>query len=193
MAVEEAKFETVKKDGSFEVRQYQEYLLAETIIVGDMEAASYRAFRRLFDYISGENTSRSKLAMTAPVSQEPAGEKIAMTTPVSQQRNASSWAISFMIPDTYTEDTVPLPSDSSVNIRVVPGREMAVLRYSGRWSSHKYENQKKKLEQWIDSEGLTIAGEAIWARFNSPYTPWFLRRNEVQIPVDSSGSVLGKY
>ena len=124
--------------------------------------------------------------MTAPVSQQPAGEKISMTTPVSQERAGDAWAISFMMPASFTEATTPRPTDSRVKIRAVPARKMAIIRYSGRWTSEGYTNHKIKLEQWIDSQGLRITGEAIWARFNSPYTPWFMRRNEVQIPVSDA-------
>ncbi|NQV29932.1 MAG: heme-binding protein [Candidatus Marinimicrobia bacterium] len=187
MAIEEANYKILRKDGPFELRRYDPYLLAETIISGEMEEASSKAFRRLFNYISGSNHSKSKVAMTAPVSLETAGEKISMTTPVSQERMDDAWAISFMMPASYTESTIPVPDDSRVRIRVVPAKEMAIIRYSGRWTSSRYEKHKQELELWISSQGLTIAGEAIWARFNAPFTPWFMRRNEVQIPVTSVG------
>lgn len=183
LAIEEAKYRVVKKDGSIELREYEEYLLAETIITGEMEDASYQAFSRLFNYISGANHSQSKVAMTAPVSQEAVGEKISMTTPVSQELREGAWAVSFMMPAIYTSSTIPNPDDPRVQIRPVSGRKMAVIRYSGRWKSNHYLEHKETLESWIESEGLTVTGEAIWARFNAPYTPWFMRRNEVQIPV----------
>jgi len=183
MAIEEAKYTVVKKNDAIELRQYDAYILAETIIPGSMDDASSRAFRLLFNYISGANHSRAKVAMTAPVSQEAVGEKISMTTPVSQERMDDAWAVSFMMPANYTEATIPVPDDPRVQIRVVPAREMAVIRYSGRWSQSQYMKHKEVLEAWIEAEGMVITGEAIWARFNAPMTPWFLRRNEVQIPV----------
>lgn len=183
MAIEEAKYTVVKKDGVFELREYEDYILAETIISGDMENASRQAFRLLFNYIAGDNRSQTKVAMTAPVSQEASSEKISMTTPVSQERMGDSWAVSFMMPASFTEATIPTPNDPRVQLRSVPGRMMAVIRYSGTWSSDRYLQHKEDLENWIQSEGLKIEGEAIWARFNGPYTPWFMRRNEVQIPV----------
>lgn len=183
MALEEAKYTVVKKNDAIELRQYDAYILAETIIPGNMDDASSRAFRLLFNYISGANHSRTKVAMTAPVSQEAAGEKIKMTTPVSQERMDDAWAVSFMMPANYTETTIPVPDDPRVKIRVVPSRQMAVKRYSGRWTQSQYLKHKVALEEWIKAEGLIITGEAIWARFNAPMTPWFMRRNEVQIPV----------
>lgn len=185
MAIEEAKYTVVKQDDRFELRAYQPHLLAETTISGDMEQASSQAFRLLFNYISGANQSQTKVAMTAPVSQESAGEKISMTAPVSQERMDGAWAVSFMMPASYTEATIPSPDDPRVRIRSVPERKVAVMRYSGRWTRSQYLKHKELLEKWIESEGLVIAGEAVWARFNAPYTPWFLRRNEVQIPVVS--------
>ncbi|MCF7824688.1 MAG: heme-binding protein [Candidatus Marinimicrobia bacterium] len=185
MAIEEAKYSVVQKDGQFEIRDYESYLLAEIDIEGSMEGASSMAFRPLFNYISGANRSQSKVAMTSPVSQEMANQKIKMTTPVSQEQNQGSWAISFMMPDHFTLETIPVPEDKRVRIREVPGRRVATIRYSGFWDEKGYSRHKTKLESWIAAQGLEPAGPAIWARFNAPYTPWFLRRNEVQIPVVS--------
>lgn len=185
MAIEEAKYTVLVKDGRFEVREYETYILAEVEIGGDMELASNQAFRPLFNYISGENRTQTKVAMTTPVSQEQASEKISMTTPVSQERGKDAWAVSFMMPADYSMETIPIPADPRVKLREVPGRRVATIRYSGRWTESGYQQHKKLLEQWIESEGLTVSGTAIWARFNAPYTPWFMRRNEVQIPVST--------
>ncbi len=185
MAIEEAKYSVVQKDGQFEIRNYESYLLAEINIEGSMEGASSMAFRPLFNYISGANRSQSKVAMTSPVSQEIASEEIKMTTPVSQERNQESWAVSFMMPHHFTLQTIPMPEDDRVQIREVPGRQVATIRYSGFWDEKGYSKHKAKLESWIAAQGLEPAGPAIWARFNAPYTPWFLRRNEVQIPIET--------
>ncbi|MBC8191654.1 MAG: heme-binding protein [Candidatus Marinimicrobia bacterium] len=183
MAIEEAKYTVVQKDGQFEIRDYESYLLAEINIEGSMEGASSMAFRPLFNYISGANRSQTKVSMTSPVSQEVGNEEIKMTTPVSQERNQNSWAISFMMPQHFTLETIPTPEDNRVQIREVSGRRVATIRYSGFWSEKGYSKHKAKLESWIAAQGLEPAGPAIWARFNAPFTPWFLRRNEVQIPV----------
>ncbi len=86
MAVEEASYVVLKKDNEFEIREYAPHVLAETLVESDLEQAGDKAFERLFGYISGDNVSRTRLAMTSPVSQKPAGEKIEMTAPVGQQR-----------------------------------------------------------------------------------------------------------
>jgi len=183
MAIEEAKYNVFKKDNRFEIRDYETHVLAEIIVEGNIEQAGNKAFSRLFRYISGENRSRDKIEMTAPVSQEPKGEKIKMTAPVSLQPAEGQWAVSFMMPASYSLETLPVPDDTGITLRRVPARRMAAVRYSGFWSEKKYLRHKEILKAWIQKEGLTITGDPIWARYNSPFTLWFLRRNEILIPV----------
>jgi len=183
MATEEAPYTVIKSDDIFELREYAPQILAEIIVDGDLEGAGSKAFRPLFGYISGDNKARSKIAMTAPVSQEPQGENIAMTAPVSQQRVQGKWAVSFMMPAAYTMDTLPTPDDPNITLRQVPARRVAAVRYSGRWSEEKYLLHKEKLGKWIIDNHLTVSGEPVWARYNPPFTLWFLRRNEILIPV----------
>lgn len=185
MAIEEAAYQVVQKDDRFEIRDYAPHILAETIVEGNIKEAGSKAFKRLFGYISGDNRSHGKVAMTAPVSQVPGGEKIAMTAPVGQQSAQGSWAVSFMMPASYTLETLPLPEDPQVSLRQVPGRRVAAVRYSGFWSEKNYLRYRQELESWIHEQGLTIVGEPVWARYNPPFTPWFLRRNEILIPVDA--------
>jgi len=184
MAIEEAKYKVLQKDNSFEIRDYAPHILAETIVEGDLEGAGNKAFNRLFRYISGNNRSRKKVAMTAPVSQRLMGEKIKMTAPVGKRRVQEKWSVSFMMPASYTLETLPEPEDPNITLRQVPARRMASVRYSGFWSEKRYLKYKSKLVSWIRERGLSIVGEAIWARYNPPFTPWFLRRNEILIPIN---------
>jgi effector-binding domain-containing protein len=185
MAIEEAQYTVREKEGKFEVREYSPHILAETIVEGDLEEAGSKAFNRLFQYISGNNRTQTRVDMTAPVSQKPEGEKIEMTAPVSQQRVQERWAVSFMMPASYTLQTIPEPLDSKVTLRMVPAQRIAAVRYSGFWSEKNFLRNKQELRSWIERKGLTIAGEAVWARYNSPFSLWFLRRNEVLIPITS--------
>ncbi|ALC15546.1 SOUL heme-binding protein [Desulfuromonas soudanensis] len=185
MATEEAPYTVLKTDHIFELREYPPQILAEIIVEGELEDAGSKAFRPLFRYISGDNRSRGKIAMTAPVSQEQLGEKISMTAPVSQQRVQGKWAVSFMMPPSYTLETLPVPDDPDIKLRQVPARQVATVRYSGFWSEKKYQLYKEKLEKWIKDNRFTVTGEPVWARYNPPFTPWFMRRNEIQIPVDA--------
>jgi hypothetical protein len=186
MATEEAPYTVLKSDDSFELREYPSQILAEIIVDGDLEGAGNKAFRPLFRYISGDNRSRSTIAMTAPVSQEQQGEKISMTAPVSQQRAEGKWAVSFMMPATYTMETLPVPDNPGITLRQVPARKVAAVRYSGFWSEEKYLLNKEKLEAWIQKNRFTVGGEPVWARYNPPFTPWFMRRNEILIPITAA-------
>jgi effector-binding domain-containing protein len=183
MATEEAKYTVVKKEGAFELRDYASHILAETVVDGSLEDASNKAFNKLFRYISGNNESRNKVAMTAPVSQSPLPEKIAMTAPVGQRSVGDKWAVSFMMPASYSMASLPKPNDASVVLREVPARRIAAVRYSGLWSEASYKQHKLELEKWIMQNGVTVIGDPAWARYDPPVMPWFMRRNEILIPV----------
>jgi effector-binding domain-containing protein len=183
VAVEEAKYTVSLQDEAIEIRQYEASIIAEVIVEGSFEEASNTAFRKLFNYISGSNTSRDEIAMTAPVSQRPQAEKIAMTAPVGQQAAERGWAVSFMMPAAYTMETIPLPTDTSIVLKEVPAHTAAAIRYSGTWSKNRYEKHLAQLQTWIDDNGLEPAGEPLWARYNAPFVPWFMRRNEILIPI----------
>jgi hypothetical protein len=186
MAVEEAKYTVTREEGRFELRRYDPHILAETTVGGDFEGAGNEAFGRLFKYISGNNEQQQKVAMTSPVGQEPTNEKIAMTSPVGQQKIDGKWVVSFMMPATFSLESTPEPQDPSVYIREVPARHIAAVRYSGFWSEKSYRRNLAMLLDWITKSGLSVSGEPIWARYNSPFIPWFLRRNEVLVPVTGS-------
>ncbi len=183
MAVEEAKYTVLRADEQFELRQYAPHILAETVVEGDFEGAGNAAFGRLFKYISGNNRQQQKLAMTSPVGQVPAGQKIAMTSPVGQQQRDGKWSVSFMMPASLTLETTPAPIDPAVTIREVPGRRIAAVRYSGFWSEQAYLRNLAALREWIETSDLRPVGAPIWARYNAPFMPWFLRRNEILVPV----------
>jgi len=121
--------------------------------------------------------------MTAPVSQEEDYEKISMTAPVNQQIEAGKWRVTFMMPSGYTLETLPEPLDERVKLKKVEGKLVAALKYSGTWSKKRYEKKKERLESLIQERGLISMGEPVFARYNPPFMPWFLRRNEVLITV----------
>lgn len=187
MAVEEAAFTVMMEEAPFEVRQYEPQIVAETVVDGAFSDAGSKAFDRLFQYISGNNTVQQKVAMTSPVGQTAASEKIAMTAPVGQTQSDgqhdNQWTVSFMMPAAFTMDTIPQPNDAAVSVREIPARHMAAVRYSGVWSEDRYQRHKNQLDAWIVKQGLRAVGEPEWARYDAPFTPWFLRRNEVLIPI----------
>jgi hypothetical protein len=150
MAIEEAKYSVVLKEGVFELRKYEPHILAETIVDGDFEEAGSKAFNRLFKYISGNNKPRQKVEITSPVGQAATSQKIDMTSPVGQKAENGSWAVSFIMPASFTMETLPEPPDPNVFLRQVPTRYMASVRYSCFWSKEDYLQNKTKLDAWIE-------------------------------------------
>ena len=183
MAAEEAEYSVTVQNDKLEIREYAPSIVAEVVVSDTFEDASGAAFRKLFNYISGDNTGRSKIAMTSPVTQTQEPEKIAMTSPVGQRKSDKGWAVSFMMPAFYTMDTIPIPDDPSVVLRKIPAYRAAAVRYSGGWSEKAYKKQLLLLQEWIEEEELEITGDPLWARYNAPFTPWFMRRNEILIPI----------
>jgi hypothetical protein len=120
--------------------------------------------------------------MTAPVVQEPVS-KIAMTSPVLQQTSGQESIISFVMPAGMTLDALPIPSSSKVSLRALPEQLMAVSQFSGRWTRATYIRYVAELERNIAESGFTSNGSPRFARFDPPWTPWFMRRNEIQIPI----------
>ena len=190
MAFEQPDYSVKKKYPDFEIREYKSYLVAETIVSGDFENATNSAFSILFRYISGANTGSQKIRMTVPVNQQNAadrGEKIKMTVPVISRRGekeADMYNLAFVVPSKYTLENVPRPSDPRVQIRRIPGRHMAVIRYSGNWKQKNYLKHEAILFQALEREGLQPLGDPVYARYNPPFWPNFLNRNEILIEVN---------
>jgi hypothetical protein len=194
VATEEPEYEVVRSYPEFELRRYAPYLVAETEVSGDFDEVGGNAFRILVDFISGNNQRRESIEMTAPVNQQPKaaqGEKIAMTAPVAQRPKAGQgrrnvYLVHFVMPSEYTLDTLPMPIDPRIRIREEPGKLMAVRRYSGRWTTKNYLENETVLQQAVEAAGLAPLAAPVYARYNAPFTPWFLRRNEVMIQVRDS-------
>lgn len=161
-------YDVVRVEDGFELRRYPQHVVAEVTVPGSFESAGSAAFRSLVSYIGGRNESNTGLAMTAPVIQEP---------------NAGTHVVSFVLPEDVVAGAAPIPTDPSVRVRDVPEAFAAVARFSGRWSESSYNERVLKLSESIRTAGLVIVGPARYARFDPPWTPWFMRRNEVVIPV----------
>jgi len=184
MAIEQPKYAVVAKQGDYEIRRYEPYVVAEVVVGGDQGEAVQAGFRKLAGYIFGANSGKAKIAMTAPVAQQPAGEKIAMTSPVAQRpEGAGRWSVQFMMPAAYTLETLPQPKDGDIRFRTEPARGMAALRFSGVARDENYRARSEELRRWIAGRGRTPRGEPVLAQYDPPWTPWFIRRNEVLIEL----------
>lgn len=185
MAIEKAKYRVLESEGDFELRQYEPRIVAETVVEGSFNEVGNEGFRRLVAYIGGKNRTRQSISMTAPVTQESGAEKISMTSPVSQEKVGNSWRITFLMPSKYTMETLPEPLDTRVTLAEVPGLLMAAIRYSGTWNQNRFEEKRALLVKWIQERSWTTLGNPVWARYDPPFMPWFLRRNEVLVPVEA--------
>lgn len=189
MAVDEPKYEVIKEYEEFELRKYSSFIIAETEVESDMEEAGNKAFDVLFKFISGNNVKKEEIEMTAPVLQadsKPEGEEISMTAPVrqvSKSEGESKFLISFVMPLEYTMETVPSPLDERITIKEIPERVMAVRKYSGTWSEENYRDNERVLLSEVRNNKYQMTGDPEYARYNPPFWPWFLRRNEVMVEV----------
>jgi hypothetical protein len=187
MAIEEPKYSLTEKSNDFEIRAYNALVVAETIVEGNLDQASSAGFKRIADYIFGNNTARNgsseKISMTAPVTLEQKNEKISMTAPVSMAKDAGKWRIYFVMPSKYTLDTLPTPNNKAVSLRALPARNFAVLRFSGLAGEEKTAKKTEELLTWLKTKNIQAVGTPELARYNPPWTLPFLRRNEILVEI----------
>ena len=166
--VAEPAYTVESRDGDFEVRAYAPRVVAETAVDGSWDAVGNEGFRRLAGYIFGGNTTRAKIAMTAPVGQRAEG---------------GAWVVSFTMPAGETLATLPRPLDAKVTLRALPAARVAVVRFRGLCGEATRAERTRALRAWAAARGLAVTGEPEVNRYNPPWTLWFLRRNEVWIAL----------
>jgi hypothetical protein len=180
MATEEPAFELGLKQGAFEVRDYPALVVAEVTVGGDREQASNAGFRLLAGYIFGGNTRRQSIPMTAPVVQgRPAGEQIPMTAPVTQSAAGDAWVVQFVMPAGSVESEMPTPNDARVKLKTLPATRYAVVRFSGVAGEKDVAEKSKQLDAFITKHQMQANGPPLLARYDPPWTPWFMRRTEI--------------
>ena len=172
MAIEEPEYEVLSEADTYEIRRYAPYIVAEVDVDGDADSAGSKAFRILAGYIFGDNEGDTRMKMTAPVASQPAGG------------DANRHTYAFVMERKYTLESLPRPNDPRIRLSEVEPRTMAAVRYSGRWTEKNYRQHLAELRQALAADGVATRGEPLLARYNSPFTPWFLRRNEVLLELD---------
>jgi hypothetical protein len=182
-------------------------LVAETVVDGDMDEASTRGFRKIADFIFGNNQSAqtggsAKIAMTAPVTQEPQlekSEKIAMTAPVtmgaannttdSNMAGSNKWRIHFVMPSKYTMANIPQPKNADVKLREIPGKYFAVYNYTGFNTKSLVQAKTDELVAWVREKNLKALSSPQLSRYDPPWTLPMFRRNEIMIEIEEVKSV----
>ena len=164
MANEEASYDVVHKTDIYEVRYYSDRLVAQVTNKGDNNS-----FRKLFNYISGENKN---------------SEKIAMTIPVTQTKKDGELFMQFYLPSKFNKETTPIPTNPDLEITTIPEGYFAVIKFSGRSSDKNFEKHNKILKQKLFEDKIPINGFAVRATYNSPFTLPPLRRNEAMFSID---------
>lgn len=188
--VEIAPYDVIKSDTDqkIELRHYESLVLVSAPMGGNVDEGRNTAFSKLFSYISGDNTARSKIAMTAPVfiddKTSTDGIKIPMTAPVFMDDTSSQAIMSFVLPASYTIETAPLPQDPSVKLHEIKDYNVATIQFNGLLRRSNIDKHQSILETWIENEGYEIIGPRKTAGYNPPFTLPALRRNEVLIPIE---------
>jgi hypothetical protein len=184
-AIEQPKFTVLQKADVFEIRRYEPYVVAEVVVTGPATDAGNQAFPLLAGYIFGKNKGERKFDMTAPVTQTAVSAplKLEMTAPVTQTPAPEGFLVQFMMPGAYTLATLPEPLDARVKLREVPEQTVAVIKYSGTWSQSNYDEHLGMLIKALSQASIATQGEPVYSRYNAPFTPWFLRTNEIWFKV----------
>jgi hypothetical protein len=166
--VETPPHEVLRAEGAIELRRYPPLVVAEVARDGPRREALGAGFGPLARYIFARERAGPKIAMTAPVTQSPAGE---------------GWTVAFIMPSDAALADLPAPVQDEVRLVERPAATRAAIRFSGHASDADIAEQERRLRDWIAREGLEPAGPPVYAYYNDPLTPGFLRRNEVLIEV----------
>ena len=170
-AYESAEYSVLESDGSIELREYPDLMMATTEM-GTRTQGDGGSFGRLFQYISGSNDEKQKVAMTTPVFMEPKSDQ-------------SSGQMGFVIPKDVADSTIPEPASNQVQLTNRVGGKFAVIRFAGRVDAETQSLRQSELEDWVKKRGLSIVGEPEIASYDPPWTPGPLRRNEILIRIGS--------
>jgi effector-binding domain-containing protein len=179
LAIETPDYKVVSKQGDFELRDYPAQTVAEVVIEGDQQGAVRRGFRRLADYIFGANSGGQKIAMTAPVAQTP----VAAGQTSASALDSKHWTVRFDMPRSQNLAALPKPNNGDIRLVTLPPSRVAAVRFAGLMSDGAAAKETTALLSFIETSGLKAVGPPTLAQYDPPWTLWFMRRNEVLIPV----------
>lgn len=178
-------YSVLEEKQGYEIRNYEPYITAQVEVGGTYDEAINQGFRILADYIFGNNTKQTSIAMTAPVKEKEKKEfeKIAMTAPVIESGDEQIRTVSFVMPFEYTLETLPKPNNSEIKIVPQEERKVAVLRFSWFRSADRVAEKKQKLIELLERDGIVQKSIPEYAGYNAPFTAPWLNRNEVMIEI----------
>jgi SOUL heme-binding protein len=182
-AAEEPPYGVVLNEGSFEIRDYPTVALAEVTELGDRNPAAYRGFRTLAGYIFGGNARKQRIEMMAPVIEQRAGVGTPASSPTVSSSGSRGWIIRFVMPHGLSLGTLPEPDDQTITLVEAPPSRVAVIRFSGLAGDDAVAANTAKLEAYLKTKGFVPIGPPTIAQYDPPWTLWFMRRNEVMIPI----------
>ncbi len=182
--VESADYTVLSSQNGYEVRLYPAHIVAQTTVKGSYTEALTQGFRIVAGYIFGGNTKKESISMTSPVIEKSGvSESIAMTSPVMATVEGESHTISFGMPRSYTLETLPIPTDSRVQIVTISEKKMAVIRFSWFRTDARVQSKKQELLSALKKDSVTAVGEPQYAGYSAPWTPPWMTRSEVLVEI----------
>ncbi len=197
-AAEEPQYRVIESDGEIEIRDYEAFAVARTVVDAPFDDAIRQGFQRLFDYISGANRAQADIEMTAPVLVNVDSPRADATAPivfrprretppgsgrVPDDGGIVGWTTSFVLPPGYTRESAPVPDDSAVAILDIDARRVASITFSGRLRNRAAEAHRQELERWLDMRDIEHLNDWRIAGYNPPWTIPAFRRNEVLVTL----------
>ena len=182
--VEQAPYVLLAQKDGYEIRSYAPHLVIEVTTSGSFNDALNEGFRILASYIFGNNTAQTSVAMTAPVvAQKSEGEKVAMTAPVIAAKAGDTYRVQFIVPASYSRETLPLPNDPRIRVAEQPEERVAALRFGWYYNEARIERKTNELQALLDRDRIARAGEARFAGYNDPWAFPLLRKHEILVPL----------
>ncbi len=173
--IEKPNYKVILEKDIFAIRDYASVMAVETEVFSSRKEAASDAFRKLFRYISGENEDNLEISMTAPVAQTLANQ--------NDDDPVERWMVRFFLPRNMAEENIPLPSEKGVTVSKLKAQRFASVSFRGSQSDKKIEENTAKLKAFISQNGYEVSGRPIYAFYDPPFIPWFLRDNEILLPV----------
>ena len=176
---ERPSYNVVLKEDDLEIRDYAPAVVVETQVLASRRDAAGEAFRSLFNYISGNNAASLEIPMTSPVTQTPVGKGL--------DDVSDNWAVRFFLPSSLSMEDIPKPLQQDVNIVILAAQRFASVSFKGTQNDKKVAKYTARLREFISQNGYGVSGEPVYGFYDPPFVPWFLRDNEILLPIQKVG------